>query len=108
VDKSNQYNSCIIAIITLMEDKRKLKKKDDGTVSRKGVCDCGNILYEKNLTNNSYQFLSLQYGKDIRNSIRTPKDGNNYSEITCGKCGLIHKVLGFFENVAIEEDIVIK
>lgn len=79
------------------------KHEDDGSVSRRFVCQCGHSVYKKNLTTDTISFLSR--GAEIQ---ITPVGDVTQNIIRCERCKAEHIVVGVAEGIGAVDNISIK
>ena len=80
-----------------MKEEDIYEKKGDGSVWRKATCDCGNVIYKKNLTTGTIQFLSVR--KTPKNVRQIPVNNVCQNEVFCENCGAGHIVIEVEESI---------
>lgn len=81
------------------------EKHPDGSVWRRFICDCGKVVYKKNLTTGTLQFISgSRKPKDIK---QLHNGGVAQNKIFCEFCGMGHIVVDVVENIGLSEDYTV-
>ena len=78
-----------------------LEKHSGGTVWRRCVCDCGNVVYKKNLTTGEIQFLSKKGPKYVE---QIPVNNVAQNGFPCEVCGMKHYVIHVAEGVSVSDE----
>ena len=82
-------------------------------VFRDGICDCGTVLYVKNVTDNKIDFLAkeklkgLHHSVDERHQLIEPEGILTVLGVTCPDCGMRHKIAAIDGGTTIDDAIVV-
>ena len=74
----------------------KLTKHPNGQVTRLFRCECGEPLYNKNLTTNKYEILKRNRNSKVQTLVF---ETNGYCKIDCPECTLSHAIMDVKENI---------
>jgi hypothetical protein len=77
--------------------------KSDGSVWRRGKCQCGNTIYRKNMDSGALEFLSVRHKPFEITPVAV--DGMSQFTVTCDQCSGEHIVVGVFEGVKVADEI---
>jgi hypothetical protein len=83
----------------------KLIKHGDGAVWRTSRCECGTVIYKKNLTTNEIHILGKRISALYQETVFEPLSNPSGDKLTCPNCGKKHIVGDIKEVLWISDDL---